>query len=236
MKKILMMAAVAAIAASTASAQADTVFNTNVVGTGSPPPGILFFGSGNPNGNFTVGNNGVAGTAPTIVLGLRADIAFGSLITPTIGGPTNVDNVYIVPAGVQTGGIDAGDALWDFVYSIDVSGTTSPLTDFVATLTVTDPLGNSSGPLNPLSFNGNGGGTQIAQNAENISFGGGNPNLTGLYTIDLTLNSPTGIPSWLPTKSSSTSSPHPLPPPRAWVCSRWPASASSRSAAKFRTA
>jgi hypothetical protein len=178
MKKVLLLAAVAALAASTVSAQAADVASPDPAGTND-----LYFGTGNPNGDFTT----AAGS--NAVLGLRADIRGGSLIAPTIDSGTGLDNLYVVPAGQSGGG-----ALWDFVYSVDVSQAGGSFAAYIANITVTGPGGSASfNPITQVPDNdapnhtaelANG----IAQNAENIVFGGGNPDALGVYTIDLTLN------------------------------------------------
>jgi hypothetical protein len=184
MKKILMLAAVAAIAAATTAAQADTLgYNGNVKVDST---GDLYFGAGNLNGDFATS------TASTgEVLGLRADIRFGSLITATDSSP-GVTNLYTVPAG-------GSPAAWDFVYSVDVSGTSNTLANYVATLTITPPVG-VGGSFDPLLVPDNNGPrnedkTTVAQNAENIGFPsfGGNPNLTGVYTFNLQLFAVGGV-------------------------------------------
>jgi hypothetical protein len=188
MKKVLALLAAAIMAAGTAAARANTVaYNQNVADDGGSPTPYLFFGTGNPNGHFTTdSNNG-------IVIGLRADTRFVGPIAPVDSAP-GVTNLYNSTAG---GG---SLALWNYVYSIDVSGATDTnLNDYVATISITGPGGalpsydaihdipDNDGPHHAAEL-ANG----VAQNSENIGFIGGNPNLAGLYTIDLTLKDARG--------------------------------------------
>ena len=188
MKSLLLLAVVAAVAAGTTAARAADV--------AAQSDGTLYFGSGNPNGDFTT-STGSDGS----ILGLRADYRYGALVAP-------VGNVYTVTAG---GG---SLALWDYVYSIDLthaSGGTDPTQGYTATLTITSSNQNSSVTstssvfYNPLLIPDNdktGGGVVIEpvtfpvqQNAENISFpviGGFDGNIPGTYTIDLTLKNAAG--------------------------------------------
>jgi hypothetical protein len=182
MKRVILAAVVAMVAASTGAAvHADTLaFNQGVAVDGT---GNLYTGTGNPNGDFAT-STGSTGA----VLGLRADIRQGSLITGTDSG-SGALNLYSVPYGYN-----AGLAKWDFVYSIDVTNTGKLLSAYTATLTVTAPGGGSTA-FNPLLISDNNGPRHpydptintIAQNSENIVFGGGNPNLLGQYTFDMTL-------------------------------------------------
>ena len=162
MKKVLMLAVVAAIVAGNTAIQAASVNTYNDSVNATQGNGNLYFGTGNPNGLFAVTTDSALG----IQLGLRADIRGGSLITAT-NGPTGVNNLYTVPLGF--GGSPNG-ALWDFVYSIDVG--TGSLSDYTANIEVTPTLGIpvAFDPFSP-SDNEPSGSTHVAQNAENIIFG-----------------------------------------------------------------
>jgi len=140
-----------------------------------------YFGSGNPNSGWTVDSeNGVE-------IGLAANLRFIGPITPS-------GSTYTAPTGTS-----GGDALWDFLFSVDLcpdctSATPPVLNNFSAELTLQDVgLGTTmSSPPNVLLIPDNNcvGGSPAAvvgsphagscdgtmdwaaQNAENLSFAG----------------------------------------------------------------
>jgi hypothetical protein len=129
-------------------------------------------GTGTSNGHFTVDTE-----ANGVELGLRASIRFVGPITPT-------GNLYIAPAGSN----QPNRALWNFEFSVDPGS----LLDTYSVLTITGPGGVSV--LDPkTAFSGNKPvGGSFYQNSENLGFGvfsplNFNPNVSGIYTIDLKL-------------------------------------------------
>jgi hypothetical protein len=165
-----------------------TTFDTSLAGPG------FYNGSGSPNTNFTVATQG------NLELGLEANLRFISPIDPGAGS-----NTYLVPAGTT-----AGDANWDFLFSIntaDGQGTAATLSNYRFSMNIVDETTSNSGPtFNPVTaigddtYNGPAGMTVGiaslvpadfgAQNAENLSFpgflAGFNPNAGDTY--DITLN------------------------------------------------
>jgi hypothetical protein len=175
------------------TANAAITYDTSLVS----PPGV-YFGTGNPNNGFTVDiENGVE-------LGLATELRFVGNVTPTS------TNIYNVPTGTS-----GGDALWDFVFSVNLqpggaagnSGLT--LSGITPTITLTN-LGNSDtisfNPLTSLTDNAGWGpssppdntvsAANLAtdtgfQNAENFSFSilpivlGFDPNAPGNYEVTL---------------------------------------------------
>ena len=164
------------------------------------PPGV-YFGSGNPNSNFTTETNGIT------ELGLSVIQRFVGPIDPGAGS-----NVYQVSTGATTVSGQTGSS-WGFDFSVNTqyNGGTSVLGDFTYALTITDlttsttlgpldavrlipdnygfgPLGRTTGGVNVATEWG-------AQNSESPSFAGPSFNLNApdLYQITLSaLNSTTG--------------------------------------------
>ncbi len=169
---VLMGLAIAAIAGTGMVASAAS-FDTDVVSPGGSPavPGV-YFGSGNPNGGFTVQN------ADGIELGLRAKFYNDGVIHPTLG------NLYDVPAGVSP--FKSTRADWNFEFSIDLRpGGVGSLTlnDIIASLTISDTHGHTN-TIDPLALDDatygssgvqNGNSVHLtdwgAQNSENMLFG-----------------------------------------------------------------
>jgi len=191
-RKVSFLAAVAAsVVLVGASAQADTLSS----------PGWIN-GTGNPQDNFTVTtNNGIE-------LGLRAKYRHN----PATIAPSGT--TYTVVPGLETNETSGGNGTstrgaWNYEYSINLNPTNQAsgydtLADIFANLTVTDPNGNVSAPIDILNLpytgdnTGFGPGGQhdpalltdwLAQNSENPSFGNFpfiyNANTTGLYTFKL---------------------------------------------------
>ena len=93
---MLTLAAVAALVAGGAVAQATTINNTNVVADGQG----WFDGSGNPNGGFTVES------VPQMELAMRAKYRHNpNVITP-------VGNVYNVVPGPETNATSGAERCW----------------------------------------------------------------------------------------------------------------------------
>ena len=153
-------------------------------------PGF-YNGTGNANTNFTV----AAGDG--IELGLSAVIRFVGPVDPGAGS-----NTYNVPTGVN-----GGDALWDVEFSINTraGGGSNDLSAYTFSAQVEDLTDSVTGPsVNPVTAGDSfwdGVETNTfspstewgAQNAENLSFGGGallndefDPNATDDYLVTLT--------------------------------------------------
>jgi hypothetical protein len=128
MKKVLLLAVVAAIAATGAAAQATVTYDTTV----TSPPGV-FFGTGNANGGFTVDQEN------NVELGLSAHLA---VISPILD-PVSTD-VYDVPEGQEPGTTQVRSA-WNINYSINVAQTGSnSLSSYIAQLAVVDTTTNTA--------------------------------------------------------------------------------------------
>jgi hypothetical protein len=128
------------------AANANTLFDTSLVSpnaSNSATPGV-YFGSGNPNGGFTVDfENGIE-------IGMRA---IGRQSPTVINTPTDV---YGVAPGFQPG--QAPLASWDFEFSIDLkpymavgSNSGLDLNQITALLTVTDIYSGTSFSFDPLT-------------------------------------------------------------------------------------
>jgi hypothetical protein len=108
-------------------------------------PNGVFYGSGNPNGGWTVNGDTTFG----VELGLRAKYRFGTGASTVIHSSTDI---YDVPVGVGAGA-NANKALWNYDWSInllDAGGVTLP--DITAQLTVTDVNTGSSVTIDPLTY------------------------------------------------------------------------------------
>jgi hypothetical protein len=176
MSKLHALLAVTAIVVSSVASGAETYGSINV------PPGV-YFGAGNPNGNFNIstGNN--------LELALRAK-------NRTTVGPVLIDGstgVYSVPAGFCTSGCGTPKAKWNYEFSIHTLDG-SALTNYSFLLGVDhDPTaGTNFSYVNPLTYFGDNATDGLAgsQNSENITFGntpGGaiDANATGLYDFIL---------------------------------------------------
>ncbi|MDQ2987630.1 MAG: PEP-CTERM sorting domain-containing protein [Pseudomonadota bacterium] len=176
MNKLHAFLAAAAIVASSAASSAETYGSINV------PPGV-YFGSGNPNGNFNIstGNN--------LELALRAKNR-----TPV--GPVLIDGssgVYSVPAGFCTSGCGSPKAKWNYEFSIHtVDGSSLSNYTFLLGVDHDASAGTAFTYIDPLTYwsdNAKDGFAGV-QNSENISFGntpGGaiNANAAGLYDFIL---------------------------------------------------
>ncbi len=140
-------------------------------------PGV-YFGTGNADGDFTIVTSG------TLQLGLRADIRYGSLVTPT-------GSLYVVPAGSYS-----GDASWDFVFSVlDTNGVMPDTITVTATdLTTSTVLGTLDVFTLPDNATYGTAPVQGVQNAENLGFlpvsAGFDPVANNTYQFDLTVTQP----------------------------------------------
>ncbi len=172
----LAVGAVLALAAPSAFAQTST--NDSLTNG-------VYFGSGNPNGNFAITNFDFGGGA-SVELGLRADRRF-------IGPAATYGNYYSVPTGTSTGGACniASCGTWNWVFSVNTSGiNVSDLTSLV--LNVTDGVNTLS--IDPRLIPDNALlGTTGIQNSENPGFFEGSPfnvfydqDANATYTISLT--------------------------------------------------
>ena len=127
-------------------------------------------GTGTSNGHFAVDTE-----ANGVELGLRASIRFVGPITPT-------GNLYIAPVGNSS-----GKALWNFEFSVN----TGSLVGTHSLLTITGPSGTFAFDPTLIGDNTPGGGP-LYQNSENLGFSifpglNFNPNVSGIYTLDLKL-------------------------------------------------
>ncbi len=126
---------------------AATVYDASLASpTSSADPG-WYDGSGNPNGGFTVVNNG------GIELGLRAKYRQNPAV---IDSPTSTYNVVTgAETAVTSGGPSAANrAAWNYEFSIDLqpSGVgLLTLADISAALTITD-IGGNTVTINPLTY------------------------------------------------------------------------------------
>jgi hypothetical protein len=182
-----LLATVAIVASSGVSAE--------VYGNLTAPPGV-YFGSGNPNGDFNVTRT--AG----LELGLRAKNRSNLDPTPLIDGSSGVYRVDGGPCGPSCGG-SGQRAKWNYEFSMHTIGGTQ-LSDYTfvlaidhnpsaaTTFTFVDPLGywgderydgpsgTSSSPVGAFG----------AQNSQNVAFldtpgGAFNVSATGLYDFIL---------------------------------------------------
>jgi hypothetical protein len=151
MKKVLLLAAVAAMTASTVVAHATTQFDQNLTA------GWIDGTSANPNGGFTTD------TENGIQLGLRAKLR---------QSPNVIDSstdVYNVPVGAEIG--VPTRASWNYEFSMNVTSG-SLLTDYTETMVITDVTTGATATVNPLTYwnDDSGGKVTLAQNSENPAF------------------------------------------------------------------
>ena len=197
------IAALAGIVGIAAPATATVTYNTTLASpnasASSPSNPSFYAGTGNPQGQFAVNLDS------GIELGLSAIFAF---VGPVVPPPVN--NLYIVPTGVQTSGPGIGRAVWDYTFSIDlrpngVGSQTLAAASSSISLSITDVTTAATGSFNPLvipdnAYYGGTGNTSTskhtgllstdwgAQNAESLSFVPGfNPWVGDLYRFDLTV-------------------------------------------------
>lgn len=176
MGKLHALLAFAAIVVSSAAISAETYGSINV------PPGV-YFGAGNPNGNFNIstGNN--------LELALRAKNR-----TPV--GPVLIDGstgVYSVPAGFCNVGCGTPKAKWNYEFSIHtLDGSALTGYSFLLGVDHDATAGTNFYYVDPLSYWPDNATDGLAgvQNSENFTFGntpGGaiNANATGLYDFIL---------------------------------------------------
>lgn len=176
-KKFRILLAAAAILASSSGLCAE------VYGSLTTPPGI-YFGSGNPNGNFNIDReNGLE-------LALRAKNRSSSVL-PLIDGSSGVYSVAAGPCGPTCGGAGTR-AKWNYEFSIHTTDG-SVLSDYVFMLGVDhDPSASTSffyvDPTNYWVSPKDG--LVGVQDSQNVTFGdtpGGvfNPSSAGLYDFIL---------------------------------------------------
>jgi len=165
-----------------------TAFNANVKewssSTPSDPANGIFpiGGSGEINGGFVTST-----TSDTAQIGLRARIRFDGLLPQTNDGVLTA--TYFAPAGTSGSNL----ALWNFDADIDLRGSGHTISDYTATLTVTDRsllvtpidlVASGSAPANLV----------LGQSSENPGFPflapvfpSFDPNAPGVYSFDLKL-------------------------------------------------
>ena len=181
-------AAAAAAFLALSAAQAGVVYDTSL----ASPPGV-FFGTGNPNTNWTVDNE-----SGGVQLGLLGLERFVGAYDPGAGS-----NVYHAATGQN---LTHGGSVWDIAFSIN-SGDIS-LNNVIANLCMMDVGTGSSGCMDPLAIGDNAISGNVAQNAEPLAFGNASPDLFALvlgdaaynvnandtYNFTLSLMAPTGAP------------------------------------------
>lgn len=191
MRRYAVLLSAAALAVVGNQADATTVYDSPL----ASPPGV-FFGSGNPNSNFTVTDVG------NVELGQSAIIRFVGPVDPGVGS-----NVYNVPTGATSVPTKTG-AAWGVDFSINVAngGGTANLSGFTALWTLTDVGNGTTGSFNPLLIPDNalfGSPATAAQNSEALSFASiaaafGDPgfdlNANDTYDFTLELFDVTGAP------------------------------------------
>lgn len=182
-KQLRILLGALAVAASASAAHAETYGSVTV------PPGV-YFGSGNPNGNFNIDREN------NLELALRAK-------NRTAVGPVLFDGssgMYTVPGGFCTVGCGSPKAKWNYEFSIHtVDG--SSLANYMFRLGVDHDAsaGVNFSWVDPMTYWGDNATDGLAgvQNSENISFGdtpGGaiSANAAGLYDFMLEAYAPTG--------------------------------------------
>jgi hypothetical protein len=178
------------IAAVAATSKGETVaFNATVADwssstVSSPATGIYpIGGSGQVNGGFVVGSD-AAGNQ----IGLRAELRnFGPVLGQTNDGVET--STYIAPPGGTT---VPNRALWNFDYDIDLRASGHTISDYVATLTITD--GTNVDAINLVSSGIIQSNAKLFQDSENPGFAflsgafpAFNPNAIQNYGFDLSL-------------------------------------------------
>jgi hypothetical protein len=139
-------------------AQATLAFDANLASPG------VYYGTGNPNGGFTVDSeNGIE-------VALRAKL--DQINNSVIDSPTDD---YLVPTGFASG--SATHSAWNYDFSINLSpggvGSAYTLSNITATLMITDVVTGQTLSFNPLLIGDDAhSGTTGAQNSENPLFGG----------------------------------------------------------------
>jgi hypothetical protein len=159
-------------------AQATPVFNANLTHG-------VYFGTGNPDGGWTVE------TVGGYELALRAKLYTGATATT----PQPGTGIYDFKTGTYGLGKFPNRPLWNWEFSIDNLGG-SGLSGVTATLSISDAAGLHNAPLNLLAIgdnnigdNGNG-----RQNSESMVFGflpGFNPWVGDGYGFSVSLNNNT---------------------------------------------
>jgi hypothetical protein len=163
-----------------------TTFNANVNEWSSstlPGPGVYpIGGSGQVNGGFvvTTGSDGAQ-------IGLRASLRFIGPVLPQTNDGLLTATYFAPPGG--SGGL----AKWNFDGDIDLRGTGHTISDYTATLTITD-RGGLVTPVNLVTPGAIASNAVLYQNSENPGFSflapifpAFNPNLSGDYLFDLKL-------------------------------------------------
>ena len=191
------------------NARADTLntgFNTTLASPGSGSPGWYNGSPGNPQGNWTVANDG------NIELGLRAKYRRDVTIVPSDDDYLmQAGGCYLSPTCTGNNAPSTTIALWNYEFSVNLrAGGTEGLTfaNTSTTLTIADlTKGTTTGPFDPFGkwsdsavFGSSGAGSQSPgidwskywgiQNSENLGFSDGplvgfNPNNGDLYQFTL---------------------------------------------------
>jgi hypothetical protein len=171
-KRLTLIVAGAMAVALTGGANATTVYDASLASPG------VYWGTGNQNAGFTVNTD-----ASGVELALGTIYRFVGPVTPN---PTT-GSVYNVSTGTK-----GGDALWDFVFSINTSGGALTLADITPTLMILNTGNGQTVSLNPLLIGDNAtSGNTGAQNSENLSFAflggplGFNPLANDSYVLTL---------------------------------------------------
>lgn len=175
-KQLRILLGVLAVAASSSAACAETYGSVTV------PPGV-YFGSGNPNGNFNIDREN------NLELALRAK-------NRTSVGPVLFDGssgTYTVPGGFCTVGCGSPKAKWNYEFSIHtMDGSSLSNYSFLLGVDHDASAGVNFSWVNPVTKWGDNAMDGLAgiQNSQNISFGDtpGGPisaNAAGLYDFVL---------------------------------------------------
>jgi hypothetical protein len=180
--------AVLLAAASCGEASTVTVFNANVNEWSSstvadPSAGIYpIGGSGAINGGFVVTT-----ASDGAQIGLRGELRHIGLLPQTNDGVLTA--TYFAPAGTSGSNL----SLWNFAADIDLRGTGHTISDYTATLTLTDISGLVT-PVNLVTSGFIPGNAVLYQNSENPGFPflstifpSFNPSALGDYSFDLLL-------------------------------------------------
>jgi hypothetical protein len=164
-----------------------TVFDASVNEWSSstvPDPGAGIYpigGTGAINGGFVVTTS-----SDGAQIGLRASLRFIGLLPQTNNG---LAATYFAPAGTSGGNL----SLWNFDADIDLRGTGHTISDYTATLTITDRSGLVT-PVNLVTSGFVPSNAVLYQNSENPGFSflsaifpAFNPDAPGIYSFDLSL-------------------------------------------------
>jgi hypothetical protein len=204
MRVVLPALAAVAMAATSTSALAAFEYDTDVTN------GVIFGGSGNDNGGWTVYRDSSSG----LELGLRAKVRYNSAGAPENTFPftgVDADDAGIYSFNLENGNppspdpanpFDPGQTMWNFEYSVDTNynGNGGALDDYLYRVTLdNDPSSNKNFLPNPInapfdatSDTTGDGSDNLGQDSQNPGFSpyvlaGLDPDLVGaIYGVELT--------------------------------------------------